>query len=39
MIDVFMVDGDLISRCEMFEESELDAALARFEELAPKQLD
>ncbi|GBG37430.1 hypothetical protein NJB14197_00340 [Mycobacterium montefiorense] len=31
--DVFMVDGDLINRCEMFDESDLDAALARFDEL------
>ena len=33
MIDLFTVDGDLISRCEMFDESDLDAALARFGEL------
>ncbi|MBW0016168.1 MAG: hypothetical protein JO236_01255 [Mycobacterium sp.] len=35
MIDIFTVDGDLISRCEMFDETDLDAALARFEELRP----
>ena len=33
MIAIFMVEGDLISRCEMFDEADLDAALARFEEL------
>jgi hypothetical protein len=33
MIDIFAVDGDLISRCEMFDEADLDAALARFDEL------
>ncbi len=33
MIDIFTVDGDLISRCEMFDEADLDTALARFDEL------
>jgi hypothetical protein len=33
MIDLFTVDGDLISRCEMFDEADLDDALARFAEL------
>jgi hypothetical protein len=33
MIDIFTVDGDLISGCEMFDEADLEAALARFEEL------
>jgi len=33
MIDLFTVEGDLISRCEIFDEADLDAALARFEEL------
>ena len=28
------VDGDLISRCEVFDETDLDAALARFDELS-----
>ena len=27
------VEGDLISRCEIFDEADLDAALARFDEL------
>ena len=29
------VDGDLFSRCEIFDEADLDAALARFDELQP----
>jgi hypothetical protein len=33
MTDIFAVEGDLISRCEVFDETDLDAALARFEEL------
>jgi DNA-binding SARP family transcriptional activator len=33
MIDLFTVEGDLISRCEIFDEADLDAALARFDEL------
>jgi hypothetical protein len=36
MIAIFTVDGDLISRCEMFDEADLDAALARFDELHVK---
>lgn len=34
LIDVFTVEGDLISRCEVFDEADLDAALARFDELS-----
>ena len=33
MIAIFTVEGDLISRCEIFDEADLDAALARFDEL------
>ncbi|OBG40167.1 BTAD domain-containing putative transcriptional regulator [Mycobacterium sp. E3198] len=33
MIDIFTIEGDLISRCEMFDEADLDSALARFDEL------
>ncbi|MGA7202458.1 MAG: hypothetical protein WBX26_11560, partial [Candidatus Cybelea sp.] len=33
MIDIFTVEGDLLSRCEVFDEADLDAALARFDEL------
>ena len=32
-ISLSIVDGDLISRCELFDEADLDAALARFDEL------
>ena len=34
MIDLFTVEGDLINRCEIFDEADLDAALARFERTA-----
>ncbi|WP_336584509.1 BTAD domain-containing putative transcriptional regulator [Mycolicibacterium tusciae] len=34
MINVIVVDGDLISRSETFEEGDLDAALAKFDELS-----
>ena len=34
-INIFTFEGDLISRCEVFDEADLDAALARFEELDP----
>ena len=30
-----VVEGDLIARCEMFDEADIDAALARFDELHP----
>ena len=33
MIQLLTVDGDRINRCELFDETELDAALARFDEL------
>ncbi len=33
LVDVFTVEGDLISRCEIFDEADLDAALAKFDEL------
>ncbi|UVO14684.1 AAA family ATPase [Mycobacterium sp. SVM_VP21] len=36
LVDTLTVDGDLISHCEMFDEADLDAALARFEELQPQ---
>src|SRR5262249_14847353 len=35
MIDVCAVEGDPLSRVEVFEEADLDAALARFDELQP----
>ncbi len=28
-------DGDLFNRCEVFDEADLDAAIARFDELHP----
>jgi hypothetical protein len=34
MIDIFTVEGGLISRCEMFDEADLAAALAKFDELS-----
>ncbi|GFG84550.1 hypothetical protein BST10_02550 [Mycolicibacter algericus DSM 45454] len=33
MIAVYTVDGDLLSGCELFDEADLDAALARFDQL------
>ncbi len=33
LIDIFTFEGDLVSRCEMFDEADLDAALADFDEL------
>ncbi len=35
-IGLFAFEGDLISRFEMFDEADLDAALARFDELQPQ---
>lgn len=34
MVDVITTEGGLISRCESFDESDLDAALAKFDELS-----
>ncbi|OBH92596.1 regulator [Mycobacterium sp. E2733] len=34
MIQLLVVEGDRISRCEMFDETDLDAAIARLEELS-----
>ena len=34
VIDLLTVEGDLINRCELFDETDLDAALARFDELS-----
>lgn len=33
-INIMMFEGELISHCELFDESDLDAALARFDELS-----
>lgn len=35
-VDLYTVDGALINQFETYEESDLDAALARFEELQPR---
>ena len=34
VVSVMTVDGDLFNRCEIFDETDLDAALARFDELS-----
>ena len=34
VITVVTIDGDLVNRCEIFDEDDLDAALARFEQLS-----
>ena len=34
-IDILTVEGDLINRAEIFDEADLDAALARFDQLSP----
>ncbi|GAA4290118.1 BTAD domain-containing putative transcriptional regulator [Mycobacterium paraffinicum] len=34
MIQVLIVEGDRISRCELFDEADLDAALTRFDQLS-----
>ncbi|MDT5080135.1 MAG: hypothetical protein QOJ80_4772 [Mycobacterium sp.] len=34
-VTISMVEGDLISRCELFDEADLEAALAKFDELSP----
>lgn len=34
-VNIVTVEGALISRTELFDETDLDAALARFDELSP----
>ena len=34
MIELLTVEGDLMNRSELFDEADLDAALARFDELS-----
>jgi hypothetical protein len=34
MIFIFIVDGDLVRRYEIFDEADLDAALERFDEIS-----
>ncbi len=33
VVSVFTVEGDMVNRCEVFDEADLDAAIATFEEL------
>ena len=35
-VDVLMVEGDIVNHCEIFDEADIDAALARFDELQPQ---
>ena len=35
-VDLLTVEGDLVNRCEVFDETDLDAAIARFDELHPQ---
>lgn len=37
-VDLMTVDGEMISRVELFDESDLDEALARFDEMRPRPL-
>jgi hypothetical protein len=32
IVDIFLIDGNAVSRCEMFDEADLDVAIARFDE-------
>jgi hypothetical protein len=36
MVELLTVEGDRINRCELFDEADIDTALARFEELHPQ---
>ena len=38
-IAIMTFEGDLINRCEIFDEADIDAALARFDELSGRRLD
>ena len=33
-VDLLTVDGDMVNRCELFDEAELDVAIARFKQLS-----
>ena len=33
-VNILTVDGDMVNRCEVFDEADLDAALARFDQLS-----
>ncbi len=34
-VDILTVEGDMVNRCEVFDEADLDAAIARFDQLSP----
>ena len=34
-VDVLMVEGNIVNHCEVFDEADIDAAFAKFEELSP----
>ena len=34
VVSVFTVEGDMVNRCEVFDEADLDAAIARFDQLS-----
>ena len=34
-VDVLMVEGNIVNHCEIFDEADIDDALAKFEELSP----
>ena len=33
-VDLLTVEGDMVNRCEVFDEADIDAAIARFDELS-----
>ena len=35
-VSLVTADGDTVNRCELFDEADLDAALARFDEIHPQ---
>ena len=34
VVSVFTVEGDMVNRCEVFDEADIDAAIARFDQLS-----
>ena len=38
-VNILTFEGDLVSRCEIFDEADVDAALARFDELVVRRRD
>jgi hypothetical protein len=36
MLNLVTIEGDLMNRCELFDEADVDSAFARFEELQPR---